>query len=402
MFRPLVVCLLGVVAALGVGAYLSNSETSPAASKRLNSPWQEPAQLSSQGGGTLFASLAASGRWLYVAFLRGDSIYLRRSPDEGATWGDPVSVTSATELPLTESLVAVGSTVHLAYARGNDLYYRRSSDRGSTWSRETLISRGLGNHFYRLSLDVSGTRVHLAWVQHDQTTFATTSLFYRRSLDGGLHWQRTRVLVAEANQPGRPALSARARRVHLAWTDERDKNPPCYTYPACPEVYYKRSLDNGATWSSGRRMTFGNGATVGRPDVLAFADGGVSLVWQNDLKNRGEEEIFSAYSHDGGATWGKTQRLTVTPHESEHPATAGFGTTELLVWFDRRRPGSQDEYARLATNEGKTWGAEEQITDDRQANGAAQVAVTRNFAHAVWPVDNDYIEYSRRRRPSPR
>jgi Neuraminidase (sialidase) len=380
---------------LGLVEYVSAST----ASRRAPSPWQEPMQLSSPGGGTIFASLTASGSSLYVAFQRGDSIYLRTSPDEGATWTNPTFVTSATELPLTEPLVALGSTVHLAYARGNNLYYRRSTDRGSTWSRETLISKGLGNHFYRLSLDVSGTKVHLAWVQHDRNTFATTSLYYRRSLDGGLHWQRTKVLVPEANQPGRPALSVRGTNVHLAWTDERDKNPPCYTYPACPEVYYKHSRNNGATWTSDRRMTFGHGATIGRPDVLALPDGAVSLVWQNDLKQEGQEEIFSTYSHDGGKTWSKTQRLTFTPHESEHPATAGFGTTELLVWFDRRQPGTQNEYARLSTNGGKTWGAEEQITDNGQTNAAAQVAVTANFAHAVWPVNNDYIEYSRRPRP---
>src|SRR5262249_23655404 len=160
------------LAALGVVGALSGYEASPATSRTLNSPWLEPVQLSPPGGGTVYASLAASGSWLYVAFLRGDSIYLRTSPDEGATWRGPKFVTSATELPLTESLVAQGSTVHVAYARGNDLFYRRSSDRGSSWSRETLISRGLGNHFYRLSLDVSGSRVHLAWVEHDRKTFA--------------------------------------------------------------------------------------------------------------------------------------------------------------------------------------------------------------------------------------
>jgi hypothetical protein len=391
-------------AATALGGHVANSTAlAPTVTPRPSS-WQAPVQLSSAGGGAHFGALAASGRTLYVTYPQGRSIYFRKSIDEGATWTRATVVALADELPLTEPLVAIGSTVHLAYTRANDLYYRRSTDRGATWSNETLIAKGLGGHFYRLSLDATATTVHLAWVQHDNTTFASTALFYRRSLDEGVIWQSTVTLVPPVDQPGRPALSVHGKGVHLAWADERDRNPPCYTYPACPEVYYKHSTNNGATWTRGRRMTFGRGAAIGRPDVLALAHGAVSLVWQNDRGTRGGEEIYSNYSRNGGVTWAGAQRLTFTPHESEHPATAGFKKTELLVWFDRRNARSQEEYARLSRSAGAKWSAEEQVTRNGQVNAAAQAAVTSNYAHIVWPVNDDYMEYSRRplRAPSRR
>ena len=293
-----------------------------------------------------------------------------------------------------------GPTLNLAYARGNNLYYRRSTDRGSTWSRETLISKGLGNHFYRLSLDVSGTKVHLAWVQHDRNTFATTSLYLPPLA------RRGPPLAADEGprSGGEPARAPGALGARHATFTSRGPTSGTRTRPATRIRPAPRSTTSTRETTAppgrvDRRMTFGHGATIGRPDVLAFPDGAVSLVWQNDLKQRGTGGDLLHLLARRREDVGEDAAADVHPARVRAPG-------DRRVRHDRAprlvRPPSagHPERVRPPLDERRK-DVERGGADHRQrpVNAAAQVAVTANFAHAVWPVNDDYIEYSRRPRP---
>ena len=288
--------------------------------------WSHELPLTQSGTG-VYATIAASGDTLHFAYLdqRSHTVYYRRSSDQGASWSAPVAVGTADILILTEPLAANGKTLHIVYQRGDNLYYKHSTDNGATWGGESSLDGEPPGRYYRASVDTSGSSVYVAWASHSDADFTSNGLFFRRSVDGGATWSARQELAPAADDPGRPALSARDGVVHLVWTDARDRNPPCYTFPACPEIYYRRSVNGGASWGEARRMTFGRGSTEGRPDIAALADGSVSLVWQNDMHVRGEEELFSMQSRDKGATWRNNRRLTFARKESSHcspPRTA--------------------------------------------------------------------------------
>jgi hypothetical protein len=192
---------------LGLVEYVSAST----ASRRAPSPWQEPMQLSSPGGGTLFASWRQAElrcTWPSSGATRSISA---RPPDEGRRGhesdlrhlGD-----SSCRSPSLSSPSARRCTSPTP--AGTTLLPAVDQPRLDLVARDADLERAR-NHFYRLSLDVSAARVHLAWVHTTGTRSRPRALYYRRSLDGGLHWQRTKVLVAEANQPGPPGRSPCAK-----------------------------------------------------------------------------------------------------------------------------------------------------------------------------------------------
>ena len=355
--------------------------------------WSSPIALTPSG--VFQTALATSMDTLYMVFLESRQIRFRKSTDQGATWSASVVLGTSDEIPLTEALAVQGSTLHLVFGRSNSLYYKRSIDRGATWGSDVPLGSAGGGRFFRVSIDASGSRVHLAWVSHSGTNFTTTGLFYRRSLDGGATWQSTQQLVPGANDPGRPTLSAVGDSVHLAWPDERDGNPPCYAAPACPEVYYSRSLDGGTTWSAPTRLTTGDGNTIGRPDIAGLENRAVVLVWQDDGNVDGEEEIYARRSTDNGLTWSSRRRLTNSPRESDHPMLSALGQTLLVAWFDRRS-GPDQIYARLSSDGGRTWKPEEQVTRGSARSLTPRTGLTSGYSHVLIDENDTRITYSRR------
>lgn len=368
------------------------ADTRATAGSSSVSSWSDARALSPPG--VIQAALATSGSTLYAVFLDRDRMLFRRSDDEGASWSAPRSIGPAADVPLTEALAAQGRAVHLVSVRSNRLYYRRSLDRGGTWGREVVLGTTDAGRFFRVSIDVSGRRVHVAWVMHSTTNFTTTGLYYRRSLNGGVTWQPVRRMAPQANDPGRPALAATGSAVHLAWTDARDRNPSCYSAPACPEVYYARSLDGGTRWSPPVRLTTGRGSTIGRPDIAAVGRSLV-LVWQDDGDVDGEEEVYARWSSTGGKTWSPPRRLTTAPRESEHPMVSMLGRTVVVSWFDNRSGPSQ-VYARLSADGGRTWGEEERVTSGSGPSLTPRTGLTGRYAHVLFGADESGIAYSRR------
>jgi hypothetical protein len=87
----------------------------------------------------------------------------------------------------------------------------------------------------------SGTTLHLAWYDHRD---GVDQVWYKRSTDQGTTWSADTALTEGSGMKTDPALAVAGDNVHLVWEDRRGG------YNS--EVYYRRSTDNGLTWDPER------------------------------------------------------------------------------------------------------------------------------------------------------
>jgi len=76
-----------------------------------------------------------------------------------------------------------------------------------------------------------------------------------------------------------PSVSVSGQVVHAVWHDTRDGNP---------EIYYKRSIDEGSSWSADTRLT--NGTNSSYYPSMTITGQAVHVVW-SDMRD-GNSEIY--------------------------------------------------------------------------------------------------------------
>jgi predicted amidohydrolase len=136
------------------------------------------------------------------------------------------------------------------------------------------------------------------------------------------------------------AFDDETRRLVLAWSDQRDREPDT-------NIFYTTSTDGGVTWSAPARLDDGDDSfdpdtgvrsRQWQPDVTARG-GRACVAWQDD--RLGNSDIFAALSTDGGATFAADERVddsSTGPSEQFEPATVlmpGLGRC-YVAWSDDR------------------------------------------------------------------
>lgn len=229
-------------------------------------------------------------------------------------------------------------------------------------------------------------RVHIAWVDEQD---GNREIYYKRSIDGGLSWGPPARLTVDAASSNNPSIAAQGDAVHAVWWDTRGGSH---------QVYYKRSLDGGATWEADRRITASAGG--GAHTSLAVAGNRVHVVYVDGRD--GSSEVYYARSLDRGATWREPVRLSARPWNSYTPTVATAGNAVYVAWTDTRDQRQVDhfeeEYFRRSLDGGGTWGAETRLTFDAASSWAPSLAAGGSDVWIVWFDDRggDWELYTKR------
>jgi len=222
----------------------------------------------------------------------------------------------------------------------------------------------------RVVLDSSG-RLHLVW---EDLTPGNFDVFYKKSTDGGDTWTANKRLTWTAGYSSHPAIAADSSdNLHVVYDE---------TAPGNYEIYYRRSEDEGATWSTGIRLTWTTGSSWDAAIAVDSSDN-LHVFWADS--NPGNYELYYKKSTDGGVTWSTNKRLTWTPGDSFEPAIAIDPSDHLHVaWYDYTA-ATCDVYYKKSTDGGNTWTANKRLTwtaDD--SFSPAIVADTSGDLHVVW------------------
>jgi len=301
---------------------------------------------------------AVQARWganVYIAWKEGNFLYFRRNTNYGEVghWVSPVQLIASGELdswgnPL--DIAAYGSYVYLVMARrpspteDYEIYFRRSTDYGNSWESWKRLTNNLGES-RRPSIACEASAVYVAWQDNNPGNY---EIYFKKGSNNGASFSSAKRLSYSTGSSQYPCLAARGGNVQLVWQDD---NPGNY------EIYHKRNTNWGAnaTWSSLKRITYNSGYSW-YPRIVCDSTGQyIQLVWSDN--NPGNYEIYHKRNTDyGGKTsWSAPIRICYNSGTSYYPDVDLSGSTVDIVWCDNN-PGNWEIFGKQSTNYGSAFG----------------------------------------------
>jgi len=312
-----------------------------------------------------------AGRWYFGYIASGGAggsdfeVFVRRSLDDGATWQTAVPVTVDTDFDDKPYIDAQGDDVLVGYAdfafSPAKVRAARSTDGGLTFGSDTILAdNSVGGNGASPVIDAAGD-YYMFWRDSFQQF-----LWMSRSQDQGATWSTDASIVAmnplPSTLPGGfrmvnlpVAASPAAGQVVVVWNDQLLGDP---------DILSVRSLDGGASWSVPIRINDDAGTTDQfLPWIAADAAGGLHVVWYDRRENGFDIDVYTAYSSDGGATFGANVRVTAAPFTpvlpwdvnldfiGDYNGIAVDGGT-VYPFYQDAREGNQDVYVALLPSPG--------------------------------------------------
>jgi len=290
----------------------------------------------------------------------------------GPAWTTKRLTNTATET-YDPAIAADGAYVYVVWddsqSGNSEIYFRKSADSGATWGAAKRLTYTTSKSLVP-TVAADGAIVYVAW--HDSAP-GHDEIFFRKSLDGGATWQSAKRITNNAAGSVCPKLAVDGSKVYLVWYGSATGNI---------EIYFAKSLDGGATWKAAKRLTDNEGKSY-VPDI-AVAGANIYVVWYDDTP--GNNEIYFKRSTDGGETWEGAKRLTSNPGASQAPAIAANGSKVYVVWLDDTT-GNKEIYLRKSADGGATWKTPKKLTNNVADSEDPAIAV---IGEQVYLTFDDY------------
>ncbi len=272
-------------------------------------------------------------------------------------------------------IAAYGNVVHAVWADNRDgingeIYYKRSTNLGLNWEPDTRLTNDTSSS-YTPSIAVYGSIVHVVWQDNRN---GNVEIYYKRSTDNGFTWSADTRLTNSIGYSRNPSIAVSASNVNIVWDDNRDGNY---------EIYYKRSTDGGVNWEADTRLT-NNTSSSGSASITAVGLF-VHIVWYDNRD--GNNEIYYKLSTNSGLNWGADTRLTYNTDNSIQPSIAVAGSLVHVLWADYRY--NVEIFYKRSTDGGMSWGDDIRLTNNSGNSWYPSIAISGSFMNIVWSDNSD-------------
>jgi hypothetical protein len=320
-------------------------------------------------------------------------VQVYKSTTQGATWTFVKTISTGTNndkelmwIDADPSSPHQGN-IYVAWDQvGQGMRFARSTDHGATWSAPLSLSSDVA-----IGADLTtgpAGELYVAWPDVSSSTIKV-----RKSTDGGATFATVRTIATTHGQfdVSIPAMCSRKaliyvivgvdrssgpRRgnVYAAWDDRNGSavDPGCtgITSSSNMNVYFSRSADGGATWSS-PAILGANPALTDQFNPWMDVDptaGQIHTVYYDtrDDSTRHQASLYFIWSGDGGLHWMDEHRVATAPTDEtvagadagnqygDYNGLAVYNGVSHPTWTDRRTgvPGGREQIftARIAVS----------------------------------------------------
>lgn len=282
------------------------------------------------------------------------NIYMSKSTDEGQTWSVEIKVDDQSSWHQISPAIAIDQSDNLycvwhQMAGSEHILFSKSTDGGTTWSASVPVDNTPpGTYIGSPDIVVNDNNdILVVW---DDNRSGTYQCQFSKSTDGGATW--TTDLQFGGSQGQSPKLVYRADTLYVVFG----------TYTSVNDVFFTRSNDNGATWSS--RVTV-HSVTTGAQrygDIGISSNNVLHAVWYDWRTSLCD--IRHAKSTDGGSTWLPSVSISDTTFDQNyyfgmemHLECAGENWI-YCTWDDWRNGnnnGYYDIWFTMSGDTGNTW-----------------------------------------------
>ena len=254
------------------------------------------------------------------------------------------------------------SSAILVWQHGPLLYARRTNDGGQSWSAQTTVATNLAVGW---SVAASGASVDVVWVRQVPGQTAMR-LYYRRSLDGGASWQAARALTGSTSRVADAAVARHSNgQVSVVFTG--------YT---TGKIYIRTSANGGTTFVSKRQLASTSNDEPGRvvsyrsDPAVAIAGGVTYVAYTSD-----HDTISTRRSANRGRTWSAPTIITRSATGSELSLAAAG--KKAILGYTISASGRIKAVFRRTVNQGVTWATRRSFA----TLGAGEFSMSPQFAY---------------------
>lgn len=218
------------------------------------------------------------------------------------------------------------------------------------WTPTKRLSWNTGNSEWPvITHGATSSYVHVFWADN---SFGNFEILQKSSTDKGTTWLALNRLTWTSGHSRYPhAISNTLGKIFVTWVDET---------PGNKEIFFKKSTDNGVSWSGTKRITWTSGSSS-YPFLQFDHSGYITVFWQERI-SFDNEEIFYKKSITDGNVWGKTNRFTWTSRDSRGIRTAVDSSNIFhAVWFDWTS-SEFDIFYKHGTMGGLIWSSPQRLT----------------------------------------
>jgi hypothetical protein len=263
-----------------------------------------------------------------------------------------------------------------------DIYFKRSGDNGTTFGAIDNLSNSPGNSTDP-KITVFENNIYVVW--SDATT-GNGDIYFKRSGDNGTTFSETQNLSRNnTGSSSDPHVSVIDKNVYVVWTDGTSGQN---------EIYLRNSNDTGDTFRGVRELS--KTRSVDGEDALfpqmSAVGKNIYVVWQDMVS--GNNEIFLRDSDDAGNKFKGIKNLSKNnTGDSISPHIVASGTNVFVAWTDFE-PSQSEIFLRASTDSADTFGGIKNVSWSNGASYDPEMAVGGNSSLYVLWEDTSFTEFT--------